>query len=110
MIEAAITDPRANGGMVVKYTQEGTNQAKELTVPYRTIGFPHSEGDGDKTFGNFRGDQSGVSLIFCQPRQRGRSDWHSEAPAHFLREVNHCAFVFSTATGRFSIAFSYRQK
>jgi hypothetical protein len=25
--------------------------------------------------------QSGVSMIFCQPRQRGRSDWHIEAPA-----------------------------
>ncbi len=53
MIREAIGGPRANGAIVAKYTPEGATQSKEVTVPYRTIGFPHSGEQGDKTLGNF---------------------------------------------------------
>ena len=55
MANAAITGPRANAGLVVEYATEVGAEPKKLTVPYRTIGLPHSEGDGDKTLGNYQG-------------------------------------------------------
>ena len=54
MAKAAINGPRANAGMVVEYMPEDGTELKKLTVPYRTIGLPHSEGEGDKTLGNYQ--------------------------------------------------------
>lgn len=55
MVEAAMTGPRANAGMVVKYMPEDGTELKDLTVRYRTIGLPHSEGNENKTLGNYEG-------------------------------------------------------
>lgn len=57
LIKAALESPRANAGIVLEFTPEGSTQTNTITVPFRTIGFPHSEGDGDKTLGNYENGQ-----------------------------------------------------
>lgn len=53
MIKTVIHGPAANASIVTKFTPEGSTEFEELTVPYRTLGFPHSGANGNNTLGNY---------------------------------------------------------
>lgn len=57
MVKTAIHGPVAQAKMETQFVSGGSTEKKRLLVPYRTIGFPHSLGTGNKTLGNYEGNE-----------------------------------------------------
>ena len=66
VIGGTVNGSLANGKMAIRLSQDGVTSSQEITVPFRTLGYPHSQDAGIKTLGNYEnGRWLGHLVVVC---------------------------------------------